>query len=727
MMPGRLLAVVLLLGVASGAHGSGTDSARTDDHRPSPRLALALGGGGARGIAHIGALRALEEAGIPVDAIAGTSMGAVVGGIYATGRTAEELDKIILSVDWGTLFSGRPDRRTLPVARRQDRFGTFAGVDFGWHELALAGGLLGEHRINRFLIQQLAPADYAAGGDFGRLAIPFRCVATALDDGARVVLGRGDLALAVRASMSIPILLPPVEWEGRRLVDGLVVDNLPVDVARGFGAPVVVAVDVETLPLEADEYRSALGVAEQISDLLSERRNADFAQEPDVVVRPDLGEHPATRYSDFDTLIARGYEAMQAALPEIRGKLQAAGLDDVLPPRTPPAPQRTLDGAPVVKVVVRGDERIDEPVLRRAFDMPIGPGFALEKGLRALDRVEASGLVEHAWMDFEPTPEGLRIGLVVREAAPNRAEIGAAFTEWEKARGVLHLLNRDTLGFGEETSLLLVASEADVGARLGLRGDFPFLPGVGYRVDGYLFRDKPRFFDTEGEKINRADFERGGLDAALQVSLRGWGLLEAGLRLGSVTTHPKPGLILPAATDQGRILLAGVVVDTLDNLLWPESGQRLAVHGWWNVRDLGATRPFWRLRGEGRLGQRLGDRAVVQLDALVGLSDDRVPVYDWFRVGGPYLIPGYRHEQLKGPQALAGAGSLRFRVFGQLQALARVGAGNVFPSRDRLGFDELRWGVGVGLMYPSGVGPLAVELGWRDGGDSVVSVSLGWN
>jgi NTE family protein len=726
-MPGRLLAVVFLLCVASGAHGSGTDSTRTDDRRPPPRLALALSGGGARGIAHIGALRALEEAGIPIDAIAGTSMGAVVGGIYATGRTAEALNEIILSVDWGTLFSGRPDRRTLPVARRQDRFGTFAGVDFGWHELALAGGLLGEHRINRFLIQQLAPADYGAGGDFGRLPIPFRCVATALDDGARVVLARGDLALAVRASMSIPIALPPVEWDARPLVDGLVVDNLPVDVARGFGALVVVAVDAGTPPLEPDEYRSALGVAEQISDLLAGRRNADFAQEPDVLVRPDLGEHPATQYSDFDTLIARGYEAMQAALPEIRGKLEAAGLDGVLPPRTPPAPRRTLDGTPVAEVVVRGNERIGEPVLRRAFNMPLGPGFALDKGLRALDRVEATGLVEHAWMDFEPTAEGLRIGLVVREAAPNRAEIGAAFTEWEKARGVLRLLNRNTLGFGEETSLVLVASEADVGARLDLRGDFPFLAGVGYRVDGYLLRDKPRFFDAEGEKVNRADFERRGLDAALQVSLRRFGLLEAGLRLGSVTTHPKPGFILPGATDQNRMFLAGVVVDTLDSLLWPESGQRVAVHGWWNAGGLGATRPFWRVRGEGRLAQRLGSRTVVQLDALIGLSDDRVPVYDWFRVGGPYLIPGYRHEQLKGPQALAGAASLRCRVFGQLQALARVGAGNVFPSRHQLGFDELGWGVGAGLMYPSGVGPLAVEMGWRDGGASVLSVSLGWN
>jgi NTE family protein len=369
-------------------------------------------------------------------------MGAVVGGIYATGRTAEELDDIVLSVDWNSLFSGRADRRMVPVARRHDRFGTFAGVDFSWSELELSGGLLGEHRVNRFLIEFLAPGGYEAEGKFSRLPIPFRCVATALDDGERVVLSKGDLALAVRASMSIPIAFPPVFWEGRPLVDGLVVDNLPVDVARQFGAPVVVAVDVGSPPLEPDQYRSALGVAEQVSNLLMEGRNADFFEEPDVMVRPDLGKHSTTKYSNFDTLIARGYEAMEAKLPEIRAKLEAAGFGGDLEPRPPPSPARVLGGTPIAEVTVRGNERLSEKVLRRTFNIPVGPGFILERGLRAFDKVEATGLLEHAWMEFEPAGEDLRIVLVVREAPPNRADVGAAYTTWERARGVLRVLNR---------------------------------------------------------------------------------------------------------------------------------------------------------------------------------------------------------------------------------------------------------------------------------------------
>ena len=141
--------------------------------RPRPRLVLALSGGGARGIAHIGALRALEEAGIPVDAIAANSMGAVVGGVYATGRTSAELEAIVRSLDWASLFSGRPDRRTLPVSRRQDRYGSVAGVSFDWKGLRLPGGLLAEHRINRFLIENLSPGRLRRRG---RLRPPARPV-----------------------------------------------------------------------------------------------------------------------------------------------------------------------------------------------------------------------------------------------------------------------------------------------------------------------------------------------------------------------------------------------------------------------------------------------------------------------------------------------------------------------------------------------------------------------
>ncbi|HSD30248.1 MAG TPA: patatin-like phospholipase family protein, partial [Vicinamibacteria bacterium] len=189
----RILAHAALVLAASGARAQappeGVPPAR-------PRVALALSGGGARGIAHVGALRALEEGGIPVDSIAANSIGAIVGGIYATGKDAAQLEAIVRSMDWASLFSGRPDRRTLPVARREDRYASTAGVSFDWKKMKLPVGLLAEHRVNRFLIEHLSAAGYAAGGLFDRLPIPFRAIAADLADGEPVVMAKGDLARA---------------------------------------------------------------------------------------------------------------------------------------------------------------------------------------------------------------------------------------------------------------------------------------------------------------------------------------------------------------------------------------------------------------------------------------------------------------------------------------------------------------------------------------------------
>lgn len=688
-----------------------------------PQLALALSGGGARGIAHIGALRALEEAGLVVDAIAANSMGAVVGGIYASGRTSGELEAIVRSLDWALLFSGRPDRRALPVVRREDRLPDLFGFSFDGTRPRLPAGLLAEQRVNRFLIEYLSPASYAAGSDFDRLPIRFRAVASDLGSGERVVLARGDLARAVRASMSIPVFFPPVEWEGRRLVDGLLVDNLPTDVARAFGAAVTVAVDISSPELEPADYESALGVAEQVSNLLSARRNQDFAVEPDVLVRPDLGRHLATDYSGFDELIRAGHEATRQALPRIRALLAAAKVADE--PRHGPPAGRGLEGSRIAAVVARGNQRVSERLLRRIFNIPLGRGYEMKRGLRALDKVTATGLLEHAWMEFEPAEGGVTVVLRGKDAAPNRVGVGIAYNEWEKARGSLRLRNQNALGFGERVELLLAASDAFTLAQAWLRGDRLLVAGLGYSVAGYSFTDKPRYFDEEGDETNRGKFERQGASFSLSGSLERWGLVEAGARFGRVKTVEQPGIPLPDANDRVALVFARLALDTADDPRWPESGARLAATGEWSVAGMGADRPYWLLQLDGRGALGLSRRATLELDGFVALSGDELPAYEQPRLGGPTLVPGYRFEELKGAQALAGALSVRYRVAGALRLVARGGAGNVFAETQDIGLADLRWGVGIGAYYPTRLGPLAVELAVRDDGRSLVSLSFG--
>ncbi len=726
MLHARTLSLAILcLGATAYAQPQAEPSPPAASPAARPRLALALSGGGARGIAHVGALRALEEAQLPVDAIAANSMGAVVGGIYATGLTAAELEEIVRSLDWASLFSGRPDRRTLPVVRRDDRYRDLVGISFDGTKARLPAGLVAEHRVNRFLIQHLAPASYAAGGDFDRLAIPFRAVATDLGNGDRVILGKGDLARAVRASMSIPVFFPPVEWEGRTLVDGLVVDNLPTDVAKTFGAAVTVAIDIASPQLEPEDFETTLGVASQVTNLLSGRRSLDFKAEPDVYVRPALGTHSATDYSDFDDLIQAGYEATKLAIPQIREKLRAASVDGVVDGARR-AGGRVLEGAPIAEVVARGNERVSENLLRRTFNIPVGPGFSMERGLRAFDKVDATGLLERSWMEFEPVGDGVRIVLRGRDAPRNRAGVGIGYSEWEKARGSVRLGNQNTLGFGEQLELLLAASDAETLASASLRGDRLVVFGIGYRVEAYTATDKPRYFEPDGDELNRAKFERQGVGGALQTSLERWGLVEAGARFGRVKTVPQAAVPLAEANDKVALLFAAITLDTLDDLLWPRAGGRLAARAEWNLDAMGATYAYWRMQVEGRFGRPFAGKGTFQLDGLLGLSGESLQPYDYFRVGGPVLVPGYRHEELIGAQTLAGALSLRYPMFGEFHLLARGGAGNVFEDAGDIGLQHLRWGVGVGVYYPSRIGPISVELAVRDDGRSLVSLVVGW-
>jgi len=314
-----------------------------------------------------------------------------------------------------------------------------------------------------------------------------------------------------------------------------------------------------------------------------------------------------------------------------------------------------------------------------------------------------------------PSLEGL-------EDAEAESEIGWVVDLISEVRSL-----RAEMNLTSETELLLAASNAETVGRLSLRGDRLIVPGLGYRVAVFSSEDRPRVFDADGDEINRARFERRGASARLQIPFGRWGLVEAGAAFGQVRSVAEPGLDYRDGTDDVGLLMASATADDLDDLLWPESGERLAIAAEWSLPELGATRGYWRASGEGRVGRRLGRRGTAQIDAFVGLSGDDLPVYDYFRIGGPRLVPGFHTEELQGAQAVAGGLSIRFRVVRALRVFVRAGAGNVFATRDQIDLGDLRWGVGGGAMLPSRVGPLAVEIGVRDSGKLLVTLWLGWN
>ncbi|KHT38563.1 serine protease [Vibrio sinaloensis] len=308
----KKLAMLLLAGLWSVSALAQSEYQESEHSEPRTKVAVVLAGGGAKGAAHIGVLKALEEMRVPVDFITGTSMGAYVGGLYATGMSADEIESFIDTVDWNTGYRDRVNRSERRVRDKEyeDRYQLTTDLGLRWGEMRAPRGIVqgqGMLKILRETTGNLPPLV-----SFDDLAIPYRSVATDIIELEPVIIGNGYLVDAMMASMSVPGALPPYEVNGRMLVDGGVTNNMPVDVARELGADVVIAVDISTDYKEEDDFTTFLTVADQLSNYLvrsTTNRQAETLTDEDVFLRPDVGDMETTEFDKMPEAFRKGYQA----------------------------------------------------------------------------------------------------------------------------------------------------------------------------------------------------------------------------------------------------------------------------------------------------------------------------------------------------------------------------------------------------------------------------------
>ncbi len=303
-MKSRILFFIFCIAAPLMAHSHPSDSSIA-----RPRIGLVLSGGGARGFAHIGTLKLLDSLDIPIDCIAGTSMGGIIGALYAAGYTGEELEKLVRETGWQDLFQDAPPRTLMPafIKEEGDRYQLTFGMD-GLMPKAMSGFIFGQKIQLTFLELLFA---YESVHHFDDLPIPFRCVATDLITGNEVVLKSGSLAKAVRATMSIPSLFSPVRWGDSLLVDGGMLNNLPVNVVKEMGADIVIAVNVSDPLQERKNFDTVLEVLAQSIDLLGVEKLKRNLESTDILISPDLKEFNITDFLHDRVLriLARGETA----------------------------------------------------------------------------------------------------------------------------------------------------------------------------------------------------------------------------------------------------------------------------------------------------------------------------------------------------------------------------------------------------------------------------------
>ena len=708
-----------------------------------PRIGLVLSGGGSRGLAHVGVLQALEEQRIPIDAIAGTSMGAVVGGLYASGMTAAEIDQFMRSIDWNVAFRDRPARDTLNFRRKQDdreflvRFPL--GIQGG--SFRVPRGLIQGQRLTQTLRLETLPV--AAIEDFDELPTPYRAVAADLETGARVVLERGDLTSAMRASMSTPGVFAPVEIDGRLLVDGGVVENLPVDVAKAIGVDIVIAVDVGFQPVGRKELTSALAVSNQAITIMMQRetgRQRGLLAANDLLIAPDLGNLESTDFTEVPRTIGLGLAAARANSDHLaRLSLDEGQWQQYL------AAHSGAEKEQAVVHFVRTDQRSERYSER--IQAELGPIIG-----QPLDPEEMNERLSHLYgsdnfeaLDYRLVREGVLTGIEVsarrKSWGPNFLRFGLELQDDFQGGNSFNAGVR-----AQVTEVNRYGAEWQTDLQIGENPRFQteFYQPIGYTADWFVV---PRLM---AERQNFEIFEGDQRLATYRVSNRemeldfgrefgSWGELRAGVIRGDGGRHllvgdpDDPNLPPRTPFDRGEFI-ARFSVDLLDNVYFPRHGELVTLQ-WNGPRDaLGAPANADRLSFDWTHA-RSWSRNTVILSAAGGvhISGPTDQVQDFYTLGGLFDLSGLPPDAISGPQfGIARAiyyrriGSGQEGIFDVPTYLGfSLELGNVWQQRSEMSASSALFNGSTFLGFDTFLGPVYVAAGFGEGGDKTFYLLLG--
>jgi NTE family protein len=555
-------------------------------HRP--RIALVLSGGGARGLAHIGVLRVLHELHVPVDVVVGTSMGAVVGGAYAAGRTVEELERITRDTAWEDVLADRPTRDSLAYRRREEDLLLPSRLEFSITRtdgLSLPPAAASNAALEDALIK-LLPAGLR-DQPVDHLGIPFRSVASDLVTGDLVELSGTPLFLALRASLAVPGMFAPVRVDNRLVVDGGLVRNLPVDMARAMHADIVIAVNVGTPLAPERELTSALGVARQMLQILTEQNVQRSLRElgpEDVLIAPDLGGIGFLDFGEHDRAVRAGEAAARALAPRLARRALPADQYAALEARRAAvmqAAQHADDALPLGRIDVRGATRVNPDVLVAQSGLREGQvrtreqvraATALLYGRDDIDNVDTAieDVDGQRNVHIQPTdsPLGhsrLRLGL----------ELASDFGDG----------NNFSLGMMHVTSALnSYDAELRTVARIGSQRQFgvqwwqPVAPGSPWYVAPSLsYGANSATLFSEGRRLYRVGLRYADVTLAAGRQMANWGDFQVGFRrrLSRGTLLIPEDQSFPAYHYYDSSRFAALTLDTLDSVAFPARGHLL--------------------------------------------------------------------------------------------------------------------------------------------------------
>lgn len=697
-------------------------------HRP--RVAVVLSGGGAKGVAHISALKVIEEVGIPVDYVVGTSMGSIIGGLYAIGYSPTQLDSLVRSQDWEWLLSDKPKRdyRTLTEQENEVRYILSVPMTRKGSLQKPESLARGQNIGDMFAALTVGFHDSI---DFRRLPVPFACIATDIADGSEVILDRGVLAEAMRASMAIPGVFSPVRKDGMILVDGGLVNNFPVDVARNMGADIVIGVDVQEGLHKEDRLNSLSEILSQVVDIACKNKYDENLRQTDAYIKVNVNGYSAASFNGvaIDSLILRGWQAAdrcRSRLQEIREQINRTDM------------------------FLRPASKNPYPLFRNNIFVN---GIYFD-GINPRERnriIRKCRLHENTSVSYQQIEQALAI----LRTELNYSDVSFRLLDEEEGyRLVFHLARKNATTFNvgvrfdtEEVASLLLGSSAflptqipstlSVTGRLGKQ----YMANVKYTFHPSLMRDISlqytyRYHDInfyrEGNKVCNATYNHH----AFEVGYSNVWLRNFRYQIGvSYELYHNPDILYKEGsipfvrnmTDNTVRYSVRVDYNTQDQVLFPKRGLRFTVTGSVytdNMVQYCGHSPFYEIAASVSGAHSFSDRITLLPSVSLRMLDGKdIPQVCRNVLGGEppsrYLsqqIPfiGVGHAEFVNDALLVGCLKLRYRIMGR-HYLACVG--NIASNTDkfsRIGKGKILYGVGLNYAFDSKFGPLELSAGYSN-------------
>ncbi|MCU0290998.1 MAG: patatin-like phospholipase family protein [Thermoanaerobaculaceae bacterium] len=727
-----LLAAVLAAAAATAWAQDPPQAAAGRPHDPKhPVTALVLSGGGARGAAHIGVLRVLEELHIVPDMIIGTSMGSIVGGLYATGWTPDQIEELLQSIDWNNeIFSDRVDRTDRTFRRKQDDsiLMVQGRVRFKGIKPTIPGGVLGGQRLELFL--QGLETTSTGETDFDAFPIPYRAVAMDINDGAAYVFKSGSMATAMRASMSIPGMFAPVEIDGMKLVDGGAVANLPGRIARSLGADRLIAIDISSdYGSSEDKDLSFLSTISKLNSLLifSNRvEDVKQLQPGDVYIRPDLTGISFMAFDRAADAVDKGEVAARAQIDELRAFASDAATWSAFKARHHRRPAGELH---VDEVRIDNSSRLSEATVRSLLNLPGNQPFE-QKGISAavmrLKSMECFGMIRERFeradgrgvltLSTPPRPGSrgsLQVGLALLGDTQGSQEFNLIF------RHQLLGLNRHA---GEVQTILQLGQSMRASVEYYQPIDTALRWFVAPSVEGSR---RNRQLWADGKAVSDYRMRHDQVTVAAGRVFGSWGEVRLGAYTGNESETRTMGTVGPAEGDEARGgFLARFSVDTLDHAVFPRHGTFVNLSFDQSSSTLRADTDYQRAVLTADHSFSWGPNTL-QPRIMIGANlDTGVSLANSFTLGGMGRLSGLGWDELIGEDAGV-AGLIYYRRMAHLDIAAlqirmfvggTVEAGNVYDSGDPITVDSLRISSSVFVGGDTPIGPVFLGWGLSEGG-----------